>query len=342
MKKLSIFVWIFIAVMVKGQDPHFAHVDETALWVNPAYTGLFMGTFRGVVGYRDQWSGLGTPYRTYYLSADGVVKQSMGSQFSVGGYGVFDRPGLKSFKQTYGAMSASAHVKVGEGYLLGGGIMTGIFNMSFRPEDWSWPSQYDGMHYDGSLPSGEDLAGGSITRLDVGGGIAFYFMRNATNPFSNDGIRGKVGVSFYHINRPEQISVVGKDKKFSKVEVEGDVSIGIPNTNTAVQPGFLLGMQGPHVEFLPGVMVRYMLKEESKYTGYIKNSAMTLGSYVRVGDAVTAMLGFEFSSYMVGFSYDVNVSGLSKASKGNGAMEIFIRAIYPGPEKLKRGNSPML
>jgi hypothetical protein len=85
-----------------------------------------------------------------------------------------------------------------------------------------------------------------------------------------------------------------------------------------------------------------MLKEESKYTGYIKNSALTLGSYVRVGDAVTALLGFEFSSYTVGFSYDVNVSGLSKASKGNGAMEIFIRTIYPGPEKLKQGNSPML
>jgi len=336
-----IFASIMIWMEVMAQDPHFTHIAETSVWINPAYTGLFVGDVRGIMGYRDQWRSIGAPYTTFFISGDGIISQGMRSQLSIGGYGIFDQSGVKSFKQLYGGISFSAHVKVGESVLVGAGIMTGIFNMSFTPQDWAWPSQYDGMHYDPTLPSQENIGGESITKLDVGTGIVVHFMQNTTNPFSNDGIKGKIGVSFYHINRPEQFSILVKDKKYLKTQVQGDLSIGLPNTNTAVKPGFLFAKQGPHMEFSPGLLIRYMLKEQSRYTGYVKNSALTIGSYLRLRDAVSILTGLEFSSYQVGFSYDINVSGLTKASKGSGAMEIFIRAIYPAPDKMKRGSSPI-
>lgn len=341
MKKIGIFVAIIVCWFMGAQDMHFSQFSQTALWINPAQTGLFYGSFRGVAGFRDQWRSLGTPYTTFYVSADGALKQSMSAQFNAGAYGIFDKAGIPSLKHNLGGITLSSQVKIGDGMLVGAGVMTGIYNMSFNPDEWSWSSQYDGMHYNPNLPSNENLTTLSATRVDVGGGILFHYFRNATNPFNNDGLRAKAGVAFFHINRPKQISITEDDKKYLKIHLHADASIGIPGSNTAIQPGFLFAKQGPHTEILPGLSVRYMLKEQSRYTGFIKSSAMTVGGYFRTRDAVNIITGFEFANYMLGFSYDINVSGLSKVSKGNGAMEFFIRFVTPSPEKMNRRNSPL-
>ncbi|MCX7696423.1 MAG: PorP/SprF family type IX secretion system membrane protein [Bacteroidales bacterium] len=341
MKKISIFAAVITCWFMDAQDMHFTQFSQTALWINPAQAGLFYGSFRGVAGFRDQWRSIGTPYTTFYVSADGVVKQSMTAQFNAGAYGVFDKAGIPSLKHNLAGIVVSSQVKLSDGFLVGAGLMTGLYHMYFNPEEWSWSSQYDGLHYNPNLPSNENLSSLSATKMDVGGGILFHYFRNASNPFNNDGIRAKIGFAFFHINRPKQLSINQEDKKYMKFHLHGDASVGIPGTNTAIQPGFLFAMQGPHVEILPGLAVRYMLKEQSRYTGFIKSSAMTLGVYLRTRDAVNIITGFEFANYMLGFSYDVNISGLSKVSKGNGAMEFFVRFITPSPEKMSRRNSPL-
>jgi hypothetical protein len=51
----------------------------------------------------------------------------------------------------------------------------------------------------------------------------------------------------------------------------------------------------------------------------------TLGSYLRVNDAIIATAQLEMHTLAFGASYDLNVSRLNIASKGVGAMEFFIR-----------------
>ena len=57
-----------------------------------------------------------------------------------------------------------------------------------------------------------------------------------------------------------------------------------------------------------------------------------MGGYYRVGDAVVIATQLELKDIALGFSYDINVSGLTPATAGRGGFEVFLRYVIPGPE----------
>jgi len=58
--------------------------------------------------------------------------------------------------------------------------------------------------------------------------------------------------------------------------------------------------------------------------------AIAFGGYYRVGDAFSPAVEFEMNKLAIGFAYDMNISGLTAATGGNGGPEIFIRFQNPG------------
>ena len=100
----------------------------------------------------------------------------------------------------------------------------------------------------------------------------------------------------------------------------------------------------PLYEIISGGMFRHTIKEESKYTGLMKEIAVLIGAYYRVGDAVIPSFMFEISNFALGISYDINVSSLKEASNGAGAMEISFRYLTPNPFRSTQGSryTPML
>ena len=89
--------------------------------------------------------------------------------------------------------------------------------------------------------------------------------------------------------------------------------------------------QGPAQEIFFGGSLMYMLKEESKYTDYVKGAALSLGGYYRNKDAVVITSLLEFGNYALCVSYDINTSDLSTASSGRGGLEISLRFLSPSP-----------
>jgi hypothetical protein len=72
-------------------------------------------------------------------------------------------------------------------------------------------------------------------------------------------------------------------------------------------------------------MARYMLKEDSRITGYIQGSALSLGAYYRNKDAFILQALLEFGPYALGVSYDATTSDLRTASNGFGSFEVSLR-----------------
>ena len=70
---------------------------------------------------------------------------------------------------------------------------------------------------------------------------------------------------------------------------------------------------------------------DSKYTGFKQRSAIGIGAYYRNQDALIVNLLIEKGKYAVGFSYDINASGLARASKSRGGFEITLRMVTPNP-----------
>ena len=86
-----------------------------------------------------------------------------------------------------------------------------------------------------------------------------------------------MGAAVFHVNQPE-MSYYGQSENGTKLYMRyvahGYVDYGIPNSNIALVPGFVLYEQGPAQEIDLGMKIRYALKQESKYTGISKGSAL--------------------------------------------------------------------
>lgn len=325
---------------LQAQDPHFSQYMQTPTLMNPSLAGHFNGDFRAIVNYRDQWRSVSEPFTTFMACMDGRLGRGESSQISGGAYVLFDKAGSSLFRQTMAGVNIAAAVKIGESSTLSAGISAGMFNQSVDPNSLIWDSQYNGMQYDPTLPSNEAFDAISITKPDFSAGINYYLNQGSNNPFLNDGFRADFGIAFHHVNRPEGISTLLDEKLYSKLVANANFSIGLGGTNTALQPGFLFMMQGKSQMIMPGLMIRYLLKEQSRYTGFVKSVAFSLGGHYRVGDALVLAALMEFSNYAIGFSYDINASGLTKATGSVGALEFSLRFMTPAPNKA-RINNPM-
>jgi hypothetical protein len=88
-------------------------------------------------------------------------------------------------------------------------------------------------------------------------------------------------------------------------------------------------MQGSSKEILAGLMVKYYIKDDSKYTGFLKRSSIGIGANYRAGDAFIPSILIEFGRFAIGYSYDINTSKLAKASNAKGGSEITLRMVTP-------------
>ena len=64
---------IFLGLMywqANAQDPHLSQFYNAPLWLNPAMSGNFDGSIRGIVNYRSQWGRVSVPFTTYSAAID--------------------------------------------------------------------------------------------------------------------------------------------------------------------------------------------------------------------------------------------------------------------------------
>jgi len=334
---LSVLVLILSFFQLSGQDYHFSQYFNTPLLLNPALTGFFNGDQRAGIYYRNQWKRIMNPYVTYGFGGDArLLSNSRQTGYLSGGLSVMkDQAGESDFALTQVLFSVAYHQKISLGSVLTGGIQGGFGQRTINKENLIWGNQYDPNidNFDLDKDPREPLINERFNQSDLSGGILYSFISEDSKMSSNDGFRMNIGASFYHFHKPKN-SFTGEDFKMcSKFVVHGNSLIGIGQTNIAISPGFLYMVQGSSSQLLVGGLYRYMFREQSKYTRNIKESAMSLGCYYRMNDAVIPYVGIEFANFMLGVSYDTNISGLRRATKQVGGIEFNLSYINPNPFK---------
>lgn len=186
--------------------------------------------------------------------------------------------------------------------------------------------------------------GNSFSYVDFSAGLSYSYGVGQTNMTSNDGVKANFGAAIFHVNEPN-MSYYGESgpgtKLYMRYVAHGYFDYGIPNSNIGLVPAFVYYMQGPATEFDLGMKIRYALKQESKYTGFNKGTAIDIGGYYRVGDAAIVLTQIEFANYALGFSYDFNTSALTPATTGRGGFELSLRFINPNPFGASAGTKSM-
>lgn len=340
--------------IVNAQDIHFSQFTQSPLTVNPALAGTSVWIRAGMI-FRDQWRAVhsvnsNNSFTTMGASFDvkskrrwiKVTKQTeryrqAGDNGFGWGVNIFnDRAGDGHMGTLNANASLAYQIMTGEKSMIALGFQGGMMQRSIQFDKLYWGTQYDpnsSTGYNAALPPDKAVAGGDDSFIipDLSAGMTYTYKKNERYMRGNDQMDLTLGAAIFHA-APFKYSFLGSTEKiYQRFVFHGYSTIGIKNTSVALVPAFMIQKQGPNQEIYAGTMVRYMLKEDSKYTGYVKGASISAGGYYRNRDAFVAAALFEFSSYGIGVSYDFNVSGLKTVSSGRGGLEITLRFLNPSP-----------
>lgn len=326
---LSILFGSLLSVPAFAQDIHFSQFDETQLQLNPADAGV-QHDVRVVTNYKNQWQTVGSPYKTFALSADARLLRDKKHHLGLGLDLFSDKAGDANLNSTQVNLSLSGIITVSDKSVISAGLMSGFAQRSITVDGLQWGNQYDGSAYDAALPTGETATANAFNFVDLGAGMQYSFGNSEMYISANNARKVNIGVSVFHPHQPSYTFYGQKTEILhTKWVFHGNAAIGVKNTNLVLKPSYIVFIQGGTKEITPGLTLQYILQEGSKYTRNKKPAAFSLGGYYRMKDAFIAVAKFEYSNYAIGFSYDVNLSKLKTVSKARGGFEISLRFISP-------------
>jgi type IX secretion system PorP/SprF family membrane protein len=329
MKKLYVAFLLFFSTGLFAQDIHFSQWWAAPVAMNPAMTGNFNGMVRATFNYRNQWfliptQNQVTPYQTFQASVDYSIASERlnNNKFGIGLMFFNDKAGDGGLTTNSAMLSAAYHQSVdryGRSHL-SFGLQGGFVMKQIQMQNLIFESQLDGYGWNKNISNGENFNSNPIIYPDVNAGVMF-----SSRP--KDKFAYNFGVSVFHIAAPRESFLFNENNRINRRFVAHgsmDISAGYDNQWT-ISPTILFMMQGQAQQYNFGLGVNYQTNNE--------NVGIFGGGFSRLNsggsfDAAILNLGVEVYNTRIGVSYDVNVSGLSGASKAQGGIEVAVVYIF--------------
>jgi len=317
---LGLCVCLFLlSNTLSAQDVHFTQFYHSPSNLNPALTGVFHGDQRYVFNYRNQWANVPVDYTTFAASYDTRINPKFlgNKNLGVGGQFYYDQAGDSNlFNAKLVGQAAYIH-ELNERNALSGGLGLGVALRGFSNDNLNYNSQFDGEVFNGDLNSGEDvlLDDDNKVYFDVSVGINWHHNKKKYTRSVLD-----AGIALFHLNRPAVNFYTG-----DKERLDGRFNVFVDGTQQLhrrfdIRGRGLAQFKGPESELLLGLAGRFFIEpHRSKFV------AIQLGIAYRVfdeGDAWSPSIEFQYRSWTLGFSYDLNVSEFQAATNKNGGPEL--------------------
>ncbi len=315
---------------LQAQDIHFSQFFASPLNLNPATTGVLSCDLRFSAIYRNQWASVlgNKAFSTFSAGLETRMPVGKNDFYGLGVNLWADRAGTSQLSSIHGSLSGSFIKQLAGGrkakdmYLVAGGAI-GFSQRSINTLNLTFGEQWMGDAYSASASTGENLGewNNRFVRADIAAGL-FWWMALDDDNKSNI----NAGVAFHHLTKMN-ISFIGQglEALFLKTTVHlgGDFRV---QRRLAIVPNVIMMFQGPSVEANFGTAVRFDFSKRST-----SNQAFEIGPWYRIvsnpqgriaSDAAVIVTRFRYGSSVFGLSYDINVSRLNAATRGNGAFEV--------------------
>ena len=324
MKRMVLFFLSFSGLSF-GQDLHFSMPEYLSMASNPALAGA-NSSLQITANYRNQWGSVASPYTTAAASIDARINENRKRGYLVaGGFFVTDKAGDQRITTNTANLNFGYYIRLGK-YRKLGVALQGVFGQRGISKDGAtYPSQYDGMAYNASLP-GENFNNPMFAFMSVGAGLNYSFERKDGYMRQRNKVKYNLGAAVFNPNVPYySYFLTGNDRLNMRYNVFFDSYFEIKNTEGAIMPGVYAQMQAGSLDIMGGAKYRYVLSYGSQKTEYFKPIALYGGLYYRYNDAVIARFQFEYREFMTGMSYDINISKFKVATGYFGGLELFLR-----------------
>lgn len=285
----------------KAQDIHLSQFYNCDLLLNPAKTGDFEGDYRVTANYRNQWREISKPISTYIASFD--------KSFSY--YSQQIEAGILVARDEFsGFQSRTTKVLLSGGYFytykenrFRAAIQPGFVFSQTNLDLQTFPAQWD-------FGTGEfDMANNQEANLSPS---QFYFDLNLGAQWSRqfEKFKPTVGFAVNHINRPKATYFSIFEERLRARKVFHTTINYQLKEKTTLEPKFLYMWTAKAGDMVLGTNLRHQIAHKSITSIYY-------GAHYRHGikrllDAVIPTIGLRYKKFDLGFSYDINVSSLSK------------------------------
>lgn len=299
MKMLNPRVWIGIliaafALPAKAQfDAQFSQYWVARNYFNPAAAGLG-DELNLAMQFRQQWVGVENAPATFLFSGE-LPATFLGKRHGMGLILSNETIGLYS-NLALGVQYAYALPLWGGKLSIGGQV--GVLNSKFDGTKVDIPTSGGHNPNDPSIPSTEENG----MAFDAAAGLFFHHKRL------------HAGLSMTHLTQ-------------SAIQLSENIRIYVPST-IYLTAGYNHSFSNSLVEFRPSLLLKSdrVTTQIDLNALFWYNNRLFGGIGYRWGDALSVTVGAEFSNIRVGYSYDLGMSAIGRAS--GGSHELFVGYRY--------------
>jgi type IX secretion system PorP/SprF family membrane protein len=325
MKFVYTIFFLFLAVTIQAQDPHFSQFFSSPMTLNPAFTGKFNGVVRAAANYRNQWPTINRAYITATASVDFPILTGhipTNDTWGIGFIGYTDKSADDAVSFNYFSVSTAYHKGLDEdGYhQLGFAFQATYSNMLINTQKLKFEDQLTPVGFTGVTSEVFNNSTLKSDYMDVNAGILY-------TASSTDKNNMYAGVSLYHINRPQQQFTGINYNLYPRATLHAGGYFPVGAVTTLHLSGLLSTQAGAHEVLLGGAMQFVAGDPDAEMP-----TSFYGGAWMRFGDALIPYLGLEYQDLRVGVSYDINISDLKTASQSRGGVEISLIYIRHAPE----------
>lgn len=292
---------------MNAQDLRFTQPFADPLKYNPACMGI-NPDLKFILHTRSQWSKLDKGYSSYSFSTLYPVYIKEGKEkLDVGLTALQDKAG--AFKTLDLSLAVGYNLQISNSGYVNFSLLGGYVQKSLNVDDLSFDSQYVLGSYDAGNANNETVLNEKTNYPDAGVGAMWYF-----NPEKDENtkLNAYLGVSAFHLNKPNESFVSGTGTLPVRVSYQGGLKI-LGGNKIDVTPHVIVNTQKGSENTAAGVYVDYHLSDKLK---------ASLGTWFRKKDAIAFHIGAEHSMFSFGYSYDIATSDIRNHLSGANAHEI--------------------
>ncbi len=303
-----------------AQDFHLSQYNAAPLYLNPAMTGMFEGSYRAHIHYRNQWRSVASPFTTAMVSFDmpwkkfGIGAMILNDRAGVGNYNVlnFNLGGAYDF-----AIDSAKHHHFSVGPQLG------FIHKSVNMDKLLFHNQYTNSNsggFDPGLPNGEITSNASIILPDLNAGVMYYYSndRFVVNPF--------IGFSVFHITQPKQSFYENEERLPRRYVFHLGTKINVSPLVQITPQLFIMNQVNANEKTISMEGSYYLKSQDSWVFAGITYRSFKFKEFSN-NDAYILLVGMKYARFTGRISYDINTSSLTSVSKGRGGIELSLTYI---------------
>ncbi len=296
MKIKLLIICIFFFSLLKAQDSHFSQYSIIKSYLNPSLVGYQQEDFQVQLQRRSQWASVSKPFTTFSLA---INQKNIINNISWAAQLLNDKAGDSNFSTNGISFGISKKNNLSSKNNISAGILLGYYRRFLD-------------HGSLFFIQNENIPSYSVNFFDFSLGVTceYELMHNITL---------LSGVSFFHINNPDQSFFNNKKVRLKNNNKIHSSLIYYVTPKAQINPSIYYTNHGEQKEIIFGVNMNYLL------TNYIKDRVVLRASvFNRYNDAIIPMIGFKIDNFDIMISYDVNTSSLINASDYKGGFEFAI------------------